>query len=135
VRELEGDVAAADKDDTTWQFLQLQELRAGGEQLLARYPQIGMARAGCDHHMATNQNLLAHLDARPIHEVGTAMPRDDPRLRKALLVLLRHQVGHVDEDLLGIAPAQLASSSEGVVIDDGYALGGRAGPQDNYINA
>ena len=139
-----------------------------------------MARAGRDHHVAANESLLVHLDARPIHEVGTAMPRDDPGLRKALLVLLRHrvgegaleadqvgpvegqarsgnalalhtaapvhQVGNADEDLLGVAPAQLAGSSEGVVIDDGHtpagltagigdALGGRAGSQDNYINA
>ncbi len=179
VGELEGDVAAADEDDVARERIQVQELRAGGEPLLARYPQIGMARAGRDHDVATDQGVLAHLDARPIHKAGTAMPRDDPRLCKALLVLLRHrvgegaletdqvrpaegqarsgnalalhaaapvhQVGNADEDLLWIAPAQLAGSSEGVVIDDGHApagltagigdaLGGRAGPQDNYIN-
>ena len=107
------------------------------------------------------------------------MPRDDPRLHEALLVLLGHrvgegafeadqvrpdggqarrgdafalhavapvhQVGNADQDFLGIAPAQLAGSPEGVVIDNGHApadltagigdaLGGRAGAQDNYIN-
>src|SRR6266566_8303520 len=62
VGELKGDVAAADENDAARQFLQIQELRAGGEQLLARYPQIGMARAGRDHHVATDQGLLAHLD-------------------------------------------------------------------------
>src|SRR5207302_1436460 len=79
VGELKGDVAAADEDDAAWQFLQVQELRAGGEQLLARYPQIGMARAGRDYHVASDQNLLAYLDAGVIHEAGTATPRDDSR--------------------------------------------------------
>ena len=93
VRELKGDVATSDEDDTTWQILQLQKLRAGGQLLLARYLQRGVTRAGRNHHMAANEGVPAHLDARPIHEVGTAMPCEDPRLGKALLGLLRHRVG------------------------------------------
>src|SRR5258708_12364586 len=57
-----------------------------------------------------------------------------------------HQVGNADQDFLGVAPAQLAGSSEGVIIDDGHAppgltagigwpLGGNARSQANHINA
>src|SRR5713101_7710205 len=74
--------------------------------LFARYPQMGMARAFRDHHVAANESLLVHLDARPIHEVGTAMPRDDPGLRKALLVLLRHRVGEGPLEADQVRPAE-----------------------------
>src|SRR5260370_2906653 len=76
VRELQGDVATADEDETTWQLLQLQKLRAGGQVLLARYLQTGVTRAGRNRHVTTNPDLLAHLETRPIPELGTAIPRD-----------------------------------------------------------
>src|SRR5260370_13585332 len=85
VRELQGDVATADEGDAGWQVIQFQELRAGSQQFLARYAQWSVTRAGRDHYMAANEGVPAHLDARPIHEVGTAMTREDPRLREALL--------------------------------------------------
>src|SRR4029453_1202934 len=103
----------------------------------------------------TDQGVLAHLDARPIHEVRTPMLRDDSCLLEAVLGLLRHwvdegaleadqvgpgeeqtwrgnalalhapapvhQVGHADQHLFRIAPAQLAGSPERTGIDDGYA--------------
>src|SRR5260370_37456124 len=56
-----------------------------------------------------------------------------------------HQVGNANQYLLGVAPAQLAGSPEGVVVDYGhapagltpgigYALGGRTGAPYNHIN-
>src|SRR5262249_2906772 len=106
VRELEGDVAAANEDDAARQLLKVQELRAGGQVLLARYPQRGMARAGRDHHMATDQGVLAHLDAGPIHEVRTAMPHHDPRLLEALLVLRWYRVGEGPLEADQVRPAE-----------------------------
>src|SRR5262249_2138703 len=63
VGELEGDVAATHEDDAAWHFVQVQKLRTGGQMLLARYPQRGMACTGRDRHMATNEGLLTHLEA------------------------------------------------------------------------
>src|SRR5260221_11432061 len=65
-----------------------------------------MARAGRDHDVATDRGLLAHLDAGVIHEVGTATPHDDSRLRKALLVLLRRRVGEGALEADQVRPAE-----------------------------
>src|SRR5260370_31014299 len=73
VRELEGDVAAANEDNAAWERVQVQKLRAGGEQVLARYSQGCMARAGRDHYVATDQGALAHLAALPLRRAGTTM--------------------------------------------------------------
>src|SRR3989475_8678897 len=65
-----------------------------------------MARAGRDHHLASDQDLLAHLDARPIHEMRTAMPRDDPGLLEAPLGLLWHWVGEGTLEADQVRPAE-----------------------------
>src|SRR5258708_929269 len=91
--ELEGDVATPDKDDATRERVQVQKLRAGGQVLLARYPQSCMTCTCCDHHVPTNENVLIHLNVRPIYEVGTPMTHRDARLREALLGPLWHGVG------------------------------------------
>jgi hypothetical protein len=93
VGELEGDVAPTDEDDAARKFFQFQKLRAGRQLILTWYPQGSVSSTGRDHHVSANEGVLAHLDARPIHEVHTTMPCGDPGLGEALLVLLWHRVG------------------------------------------
>jgi len=64
-----------------------------------------MPRPGRDHHMATDEGVFFYLDTRPVHKVCTTMPRNDPHLREALLVLLWRRIGEGALETNQIRPA------------------------------
>src|SRR6185437_7961574 len=51
MRELEGDVAAADEDHTARQLIEIEEAGAGREVLLAWEPERGVPRSGRNRHV------------------------------------------------------------------------------------
>src|SRR5713101_4002138 len=106
VRELERDVATADEDNTRRQVIKFQKLRAGGQEFLARYPKPGVLRAGRDHHVATGEDLIAHLDGRAVDEAGPSMPHRDSRPGEAAFGALWHWIGEGALEADQIWPAE-----------------------------
>ena len=59
--ELERDVAAADEADARRQLVQLEELRACGDELRARHAEVHRPGAGRQHHVPSLEHAAVHL--------------------------------------------------------------------------
>src|SRR5260221_667131 len=92
MRELEGDVATSHENDLAWQPIELQELRARGQVLLARDVESCAPGSTSDHHVAASDSLVVHSECCPIDKARAAVQHADARVGEAPLVLLWHRV-------------------------------------------
>src|SRR5712692_8965579 len=110
--KFKGYIPAADKEDSSRKLIQLQELFARRKVLRSRYLQVRWFLSSRNDHIATLQDLLAHLNRRWPDETSAAMECRDPRFRKPLFPVFRnglrkrplkaHQLLPINLKLLGL---------------------------------
>src|SRR3546814_4865181 len=83
VRELEGDVAAADQHDSPWQRLQVEKIVAGRQMLLAGNAERHRFGAGGEQDMAAFEHSCADGHRVATGEAGAAVVSIDALLSKA----------------------------------------------------
>jgi hypothetical protein len=93
MNKLEGDVAAADKDNLGRQAIELQKLRTGGQMLLTRDVQRGAACTRRDHDVPSGKRVITNSQRRLVDEPRQSMHRANTGRCEAELVLLRCRVG------------------------------------------
>src|SRR6266852_2337876 len=110
--KFKGYIPAADKEDSSRKFIKLQELFARRKVLRSRYLQVRWFLSSRNDHIATLQDLLAHLNRRWPDETSATMECRDAGLRKLLFPVFRnglrkrplkaHQLLPINLKLLGL---------------------------------
>jgi hypothetical protein len=93
MRELGGDVAAADHGNARGKLIHLEELVACDHVLGTRKCKRHWPRAGSNEHMAGVNALPVHLDRIASGKAGFSVKSLDAAFRVALFVLLRDRIG------------------------------------------
>src|SRR5215471_9552452 len=92
VGELERDVAAANKDDSLWQLLQLKELVALDQVFLTRNFQRRRFGASGDKHKAPAERIVANLKSCLVEKSRTTVKSGNSRVRVSSLLIFGHRV-------------------------------------------
>src|SRR5438067_743130 len=93
MRELERNIAAADKINSVWQLIQIKKLIARRQVLLAIDAQCRWARAGSDMNKAARQYVIAHAHLCLIDKPRPSVKVRDAGLLVSFLSVFRNRIG------------------------------------------
>src|SRR5713226_9574796 len=93
VRELERDVAAADKQDSFRQMLHFEKLLTGHGEFGAWDFQIDRLGTCCHNDVGRLQNIVTNLEGRGSYETGSAMESGYAALNETRFAILRNALG------------------------------------------
>src|SRR5216683_3388094 len=92
VRKLEGNIPASDEQDSLRKFIKFEELVARRKMLFAGNLQVRGSLPGRNHHIATLQNFLAHLNCGWADETSATMECRDAGFSQSLLLAFRNRL-------------------------------------------
>src|ERR1700722_7512158 len=121
MRKLKGDVPASDKQNPSWEFVQLQELITGRKVLSAGNLQICRYLPGSNCDVSSHQRLFSYLYCSWTGEARPTVEGRDACLREPVFTPFRnglseraletHQLGPIDLKLRGLNSFSFHSTS------------------------